>query len=115
MDYCKVKALSSIFVDAQQVRGGSLQSLRPHECLEPIKGAGLMVLYTMTKIAEKLKKAQVYLTSRANDDTVNFYRRSGMIEGKNNAFMLPSDMFRTFQQKIEERFPVLKIFEENIN
>lgn len=115
MDNSNIKALASIFVDADQIRGGSLQSLRPHECLEPVKGAGLMVLYTMTKIAEKLKKAQVYFISRGKQETIDFYRRSGMIEKENNVFMLPSNMFKAFQQRIEEKFPITEIFEESIH
>ncbi|MCR4880478.1 MAG: hypothetical protein K6A44_00800 [bacterium] len=115
MEYCSIKAIASIFTDAEQIRGALLQSLRPHECLEPVKGAGLMVLYTMSKIAEKLKKAQIFLTSRGKQETIDFYRHMGMIEKENNTFVLPSDMFKSFQQRIEEKFPVARVFEENIN
>ena len=114
MDYCSVKALASYFVDTNQIRLSELQSLRPHESLEPVKGAGLMILYTASKIAEKLKKAQVYLISRGKQDTIDFYRHSGMIEKENNVFILPANIFKSFQEKIEERFPILKIFENNI-
>ena len=115
MEYCNIKSIASIFADDEQIRGALLQSLRPHECLEPVKGAGLMVLYTMSKIAEKLKKAQIYFTSRGKQETIDFYRRIGMVEKENNNFMLPFNMFKSFQQRVEEKFPIQKIFEENIN
>ena len=115
MDYCSIKALASYFEDTDQIRLSSLQSLRPHEILEPVKGAGIMVLYTASKIAEKLKKAQVCLVSRGKPETLAFYRQSGMIEKENNFFTLPSEKFKSFQEKIKEKFPIVKIFEENIN
>ncbi len=114
MDYCSVKALASYFVDPDQIRIAELQSLRPHELLEPVKGAGLMILYAASKIAEKLKKAQVHLISRGCKETLDFYRHSGMIAGEKMDFSLPANLFKSFQQKIEEHFPVSKIFEENI-
>lgn len=109
-----VKALASYFNDPEQIRLTELQSLRPYETLEPVKGAGLMLLYTASKIAEKLKKARLYLVSADKPKTVDFYRQAGLIEGENRNFTLPSDMFKSFQQKIEEKFPVLKFFEEYI-
>lgn len=109
-----IKSLASVFIDDDQIRLAELQSIRPEEYIEPTKGAGLIILYTLSKMAEVLKRPKIFLNSRLNGNTLDFYKNAGMRNLETTKFILENKDFSQFQQRIESHFPVTEFFVNNI-
>ena len=115
----QVKAMAMYHVGADNINLQLLQSENQLKWFKKTKGAGSMIIYALTKIAEKLGKKAV--TVDADRAAYKFYEKMGMKISKTDVsyrdygryYILPRKMFKDFQKKIEEKFGVVPV-RENI-
>ena len=108
----QVKALALYSAEKDNIDLNVLQSENQMRWFQKTKGAGSLIIYTLTKIAEALGKKEVIVD--ADRAACNFYKKIGMkmkqlpgYKNKSRVFVLTQDMFKDFQRKMEEKFNIM--------
>ncbi|MCR4881691.1 MAG: hypothetical protein K6A44_07060 [bacterium] len=84
-----------------------LQALNGHEEAEHLSGGGTNILYAISALVKKMKRALVTLESCS--DAVDFYKKSEMTyepRGKNSFFRLYQDKYDEFMKKLGNKFGI---------
>ena len=109
----QVKAMAMYYVGSDNINLQLLQSENQLKWFKKTKGAGSMIIYALTKIAEKLGKKSIKVD--ADKAAYKFYEKMGMKISETDVsyrdygryYVLPKRMFRDIQKKIEEKFGVV--------
>jgi len=107
----QVKALALYTVGFENINLQLLQSENQLKWFKKTKGAGSLIIYALTKIAEILGKEAVCVD--ADRAAFKFYKKIGMKKSidsnfreEGEFFILTKNMFKAFQQKMEEKFNI---------
>lgn len=100
----QIRAMASYFFHKDTLCLEMLQSKTQTDFFRKIKGAGSLILYALSQIAQenKAKKVLVYSTA----DAINFYKRAGFKRIVDNEYYLSSTKFKSLQEKIEKKLNI---------
>ena len=103
----QVKAMSSFFVSPKNIWIRYIQSKSQTALFKKIKGAGSLIMYAISKFAQKRKSQTVSLYSAGFSK--NFYKKLGFMNISGRRFSLKNPSFEEFQRKLEEKYQIKEI------
>lgn len=102
----KIQALASVKDEGDSFFVEFIQSASELPRGFDLKGAGSMILYGITRLAEKLQKKFIHLES-SNFDTDSFYQKHFFISSPNSSrFILRKDDFPKLRKMLEEKYNI---------
>ena len=109
----QIKAMAAYHFEKDMLVLGALQSKNQTEYRQKTKGAGSLILYALSKIAEQQGKEKIFVD--AYRKAINFYRKLGLDQVGERTFVLTKENFAKFQRALEERYKIISATERNIN
>ena len=102
----RIIGLISMYPDGKSLVVDKLQTVNGLPGEEKIKGAGSVLMYAASRVAEAMGKNKLWLRSAQEKKTLDFYSGIGMSKitsSYNNFFELFADNFSNFQSKIAKK------------
>lgn len=103
----QVKAMASFSTNSDYVCVNALQSKREILPFNRIKGAGSLIMYAISKIAQEKHCPKISLYSALG--STGFYRKIGFERNFGRFFDLGSSKIEGFQRRLEEKFQIKEI------
>ena len=103
----QVAAMASYNVGYDNLILKALQSKSEIALFNRIKGAGSLIVYALSKIAQKNDKKAIVLSAATG--AKKFYKKLGFKNIEAKEFMLPKEKYEMLQRKLEEKFHITEV------
>ena len=103
----QVKAMASFSTNSDDVCVNVLQTKREILPFNRTKGAGSLIMYAISKIAQEKHCPKISLFSAPG--STGFYKKMGFKRNPGRFFDLSSSKFEDFQRRLEEKFQIKEI------